>query len=157
MTISNEATKTVIVYHAAFENTTYKAAVVSVPSTMSDEEAVFEAFRQTQNVHGSWSGPAEIRDEDLMTDFGANPDYRESVTVVGGRRDLSKSQRGFRSTSTGDVFLINDEVGPSRFFGLSYVGAVQFPGVKEFCAARCPDTPSDRMMAPFNWDKGVFA
>lgn len=152
-----ELEKQVIVYHAAFERCTYKAAVVTVPGDLSDEAAVMEAYRKTQNVRGSWSGPEQIRDEDLMTDYGPNPDYSESVTVVGGRRDLSESQRGFRSTSMGDLFIVQGKKAGMRYYGLGLSGAVRFPDCGAFLRAKRPATPGDRMSAPYGWDKGVFA
>lgn len=150
--------KHVIVYHAAYENTTYKAAVVTVPGDMDDESAVMEAFRQTQNVQGSWSGPETLPAE--LTGNGVdelNQDYRESVTVVGGRRDLSKSQRGHRSTSMGDIFIVQGNTGGMRFYGLSLDGAVRFPNCGAFLKAKRPASPGDRMSAPYDWAKGVFA
>ena len=105
--MENQIVKTdshISVYHRAFEDLgeIKKVAEVSVNKNADLEANVNFAWRVTQNIEGSWSRDKYMPNGDL------NSDYNPWINVVKPLKvDANDKEWGHRSTSEGDVFVLD--------------------------------------------------
>lgn len=62
-----------------------------------DVDNLNDAFRLTQNIHGSWSMPQRFDDGEI------NKDYDPRISTLVDLRDEDGEIWGLRSTSSGDI------------------------------------------------------
>jgi len=101
--LNNKFMKIAII-HRAFEDhdEVEKVAEVKVYRGADLNENISFANRVTQNIEGSWS-----RDK-YMTNGDLNEDYNPWINVIKPLKvDANDKQWGHRSTSEGDVFLLD--------------------------------------------------
>jgi hypothetical protein len=79
-----------------FGTNEFQIAEVCVDDDLSDEQQLSEAFRATQNIHGSWSMGENF------SDGLPNEDYNEHVIVC----QKPKANVGHRSTMVGDRMIL---------------------------------------------------
>ena len=96
------------VIHRAFEDTPYTAAVVDCP-TDNINEALEYAYRWTNNIDGSWS-----------MKIGA--DANDDVEVIAPLIQHNGKAYGLRSTSVGDVMIVDDGEGFTDTFKVAGFG-----------------------------------
>ena len=86
----------VTVVHKAFEDQPVIVAEVKAPEDMEVDDALEYAYRWTNNLAGSWS----------RKNVPNNGDENSNVTVLAPRED----GMGLRSTSMGDLMMIEDDI-----------------------------------------------
>lgn len=104
----------IMVIHTDRE-TNNQEAVAVVTFNGTDVDAGLEyAYRWTNNIDGSWSKGEEIVMEGQLYD---NPDYNENVKVLAPLREFMGRTLGHRSSSVGDMMIVDGESYKVAAFG----------------------------------------
>ena len=105
---------TAVVIHIAFENQPKTVATITVPD--NSETSAELVYNLTQNKFGSWSKGPFIESQE-------NPDFDPRITPKGPFRInmATGKEMGHRSTSVGDIILIEDTAYMVDSFGFEIV------------------------------------
>jgi hypothetical protein len=82
------------------------------------EDAMQYAFRWTQNLDGSWSQGEDISIDGYLCD---NLDYNEKVKVLAPLRNHLGRTYGHRSSSVGDIMIVEGESYKVASFGFEKI------------------------------------